>query len=63
MMSQQEFDDLGGLLAAPIPRRRAISLFAGSALSAAVGLRSRSAAAATQAPAAVLDGSKIEGEK
>jgi len=55
----RELDDLRDLLAAPIPRRRAITPVAESVLGAAVGLRSRSAAAATQAPVGVLDGSRV----
>ncbi len=59
MMNQPEFHDLPGLLAAPIPRRRAITLVAGSLLGGALGLRSRSAAAAAHVQAGTFDGSSI----
>src|SRR5258705_7718012 len=45
MMNQREFHDPPGLLGAPIPRRRAITLVAGSLLGGVLGLRPRSAAA------------------
>src|SRR5438067_1445484 len=58
-MNQRELHDLPGLLAAPIPRRRAITLVAGSLLGGALGLRSRSAAAAAHVQAATFDASRI----
>src|SRR5437660_10760926 len=58
-MGQGETDDVTGLLAAPIPRRRAISLVAGSLLGGALGLRSQSVDAAAHAQPAILDGSSM----
>src|SRR6478672_2995941 len=59
MMNQREFHDLPGLLAGAIPRRRAITLVAGSLLGGALGLRSRSAAAAAHIRAGTFDASSI----
>jgi haloacetate dehalogenase len=57
MMNQREFHDLPGLLAAPIPRRRAITLVAGSLLGGTLGLRPRSANAAAHGRTPIFDSS------
>src|SRR5256885_8927961 len=55
MMNQREFHDLPGLLAAPIPRRRATGLVAGSLLGGTLGLRPRSATAAAHGRTPIFD--------